>query len=76
MILVVSIMSQQEQRSACMYIPDGKTMWRHQNTESAAYSANRSDETPHQPHCPQIFNILLTSNRTGATVRVHAMNTI
>ena len=32
------------------------------------YLGRRSDETPHRP---QIFNILLTSNRTGATVRVY-----
>jgi len=36
----------------------------------------RSDEIPHRPHQPQIFNILLTSNRTGATVCVYAMNSI
>jgi len=44
----------------------------------AAYRI-RSDETPHRPHLPhrpQIFNILLTHNRTGATVRVYAMNSI
>jgi len=39
-------------------------------------SIRRSDETPHRPHQPQIFNILLTSNRTAATVRVYAMNSI
>ena len=37
---------------------------------------SRSDEIPHRPHRPQIFNILLTSNRTGATVCVYAMNSI
>ena len=39
----------------------------------------RSDETPHRPNRPhrsQIFNILLTSNRTGATVCMYAMNSI
>jgi len=39
-------------------------------------TATRSDEIPHRPHRPQIFNILLTSNRTGATVCVYAMNSI
>jgi len=36
----------------------------------------RSDETLHRPHRPQIFNILLTSNRSSATVCVYAMSSI
>jgi len=34
------------------------------------------DETPHRPHRPQIVNILLTSNRTGAKTCVYVMNSI
>ena len=37
------------------------------------YWYSLSDETRHHPHGPQIFNILLTSNRTGATVPVYTI---
>ena len=44
-----------------------------QVTWSQRWSQERSDEIPHRP---QIFNILLTANRTGAIVCVYAINSI